>query len=369
MLFHSSVRKELARSFGGTLVVLSTVVMTMTLLRTVGDASRGTFNPADVLLIMGYTVLSDMPTILTLSLFIGILSMLTRMYRDSEMVIWFGSGAGLARVLPALLRFAWPVILMVAGLAIVILPWAFSRIEDLRFDYEKRGDIARIEPGQFQESTDGSRVFFIEKNSKNQQVGHNVFISTTEAGKETVTTGQKGSIEVRGTDKFLLLDNGQRLERSPGQADVTLTQFTQYGARVGRSEHASRDYAPTQSISTLQMLGSSDKSYQAELSWRFGLPLAAFNLVIIALSLASANPRAGKASNLGMAFLAFVVYFNLLVLGKSWIASAHISLLSYLLLVHGGIACIAGIWLFLRHHNVSWSDWIARSTHRRGGKR
>ena len=44
MLFHSSIRKELARSFGATLVVLVTVVMTMTLIRTLGEASRGTFN-------------------------------------------------------------------------------------------------------------------------------------------------------------------------------------------------------------------------------------------------------------------------------------------------------------------------------------
>lgn len=360
MLFHSSIRKELARSFGGTLVVLSTVVMTMTLLRTVGDASRGTFNPADVLLIMGYTVLSDMPTILTLSLFIGILSMLTRMYRDSEMVIWFGSGVGLARIFPALLRFAWPVVLIIAVLALLILPWAFSRIEDLRFDYEKRGDIARIEPGQFQEFADGTRVFFIEKDGKNQQIGHNVFISTIENGKETITTGQKGSIEVRGTDKFLLLDNGQRLERTSMQADVTLTQFEQYGARVGRDEHADRDAAPAQSIPTLAMLQSPNKTYQAELSWRFGLPLAALNLVVIALCLASANPRAGKANNLGMAFLTFVVYFNLLVLGKSWIASSNIGLAAYMVSVHGGIACIAAVWLFMRHRNITWSDWVGK---------
>ena len=71
MLFHSSLRKELARTFGATLVVLVTVVMTMTLIRTLGEATRGVFNPADVLIIMGYTVLSDLPTIVSLCLFIA----------------------------------------------------------------------------------------------------------------------------------------------------------------------------------------------------------------------------------------------------------------------------------------------------------
>ena len=59
MLFDSSIRKELARSFGATLVVLITVVMTMMLIRTLGQASRGSVAPADVMLVMGFTVLGD----------------------------------------------------------------------------------------------------------------------------------------------------------------------------------------------------------------------------------------------------------------------------------------------------------------------
>ena len=93
MLFHSSLRKELARSFGATLVVLTTIVMTMTLIRTLKQASRGSVNPQEVLMVMGYTVLSYLPPVLTLSLFIAIVGTLSRLYRDSEMVIWFSAGA------------------------------------------------------------------------------------------------------------------------------------------------------------------------------------------------------------------------------------------------------------------------------------
>jgi lipopolysaccharide export system permease protein len=46
------------------------------------------------MMVMGYTVLGHLPTILTLSLFIAIVGTLSRMYRDSEMVIWFTSGRG-----------------------------------------------------------------------------------------------------------------------------------------------------------------------------------------------------------------------------------------------------------------------------------
>ena len=71
MLFHSTIRKELARTFGATLVVLITIVMTIMLIRTLGLATRGIFNPQDVMMVLGYTVLGYLPTILTLSLFIA----------------------------------------------------------------------------------------------------------------------------------------------------------------------------------------------------------------------------------------------------------------------------------------------------------
>jgi len=121
MLFDSSLRKELARGFGATLVVLITVVMTMMLIRTLGQAARGSVAPADVMLVMGFTVLGQLPTILCLSLFIAIVGTLSRMYRDSEMAVWFASGQSLAAFLPPLLRFAAPSLLGIAVLALALV--------------------------------------------------------------------------------------------------------------------------------------------------------------------------------------------------------------------------------------------------------
>ena len=163
MLFHSSLRKELARSFGATLIVLVTVVMTMTLIRTLGQASRGSFNPSDVMMVMGYTVLTFMPNVMVMGLFVATVATLTRLYRDSEMVIWFGAGIGLRGLVAPLFRFCWPILLAVGVLALLVLPWANGQLEDIKIHYEQRGDLERVEPGRFQESADGSRVFFVEK--------------------------------------------------------------------------------------------------------------------------------------------------------------------------------------------------------------
>ncbi|MBK1682873.1 LPS export ABC transporter permease LptF [Rhodoferax fermentans] len=360
MLFHSSLRKELSRSFGATLVVLVTVVTTMTLIRTLGQASRGNFNPSDVTLVMGYTVLAYMPTLLTMSLFIAIIATLSRMYRESEMVIWFCSGKGLSTLLSPLMRFSWPVFALVAALALLVLPWSNQRIENLRDQYEQRGDLDRVEPGQFQESGNGNRVFFVEKTTEGQVTGSNVFIASTERGKETVTSARSGRIELLPQGPFLMLSNGQRLESTVGAQNLKVSDFELYGAKISSNVTGYDAITAVDTLTTLELLEKLTPLHLGELSWRLGLMLAAINLVIIGVAISSVNPRANKSANVVLALFTFVVYFNLLKLGQSWIAAGLLSFTSYLLLLHGGVFVMATLWLAKGHNNWHWKNLLPR---------
>lgn len=354
MLFHSSIRKELARSFGATLIVLATVVMTMTLIRTLGQASRGSFAPSDVMLVMGYTVLAYMPTILTMSLFIAVMASLSRMYRDSEMVIWLTSGQGLSALLGPMFRFAWPVLLGIAALALLVLPWSNQRIDTMKSQYERRGDLERIQPGQFQESAGGTRVFFVEKDPQNPQAGSNVFIATTEHGKQTVTSARRGRVESVGTSRFLMLDSGQRLENVIGKPDLKISEFEEYGTQVGANVLGADDYIAINTRPTLMLLEKLTPQNLAELSWRFGLILAALNFVVIGVAVSGVNPRAARSVNLVFAMFAFVLYYNLLNLGQSWIASGKFGLAGFMITLHGGTLVLALLWLAKAHNNWNW---------------
>ena len=123
MLFDSTLCKDLARSFGATLVVIMTIVLTMMLIRTLGQAAIGRISPQDVALLMGYIALGYLPIVLALSLFIAVVATLGRMYRDSEMAIWFASGVGLTRFVRPVLRVSLPVLLVIALLMLFVWPW------------------------------------------------------------------------------------------------------------------------------------------------------------------------------------------------------------------------------------------------------
>ena len=362
MLFHSSIRKELARNFGATLVVLVTVVMTMMLIRSLGQASRGSVNPSEVMMVMGYSVLGHLPTILTLSLFVAIVATLSRMYSDSEMVIWFSAGRGLGLFLGPLIRFAWPVLLVIALLALGVWPWSNRQIQDMKERFERRGDIERVSPGLFQESAGGNRVFFIDKDTRDSRTGKNVFISAIEHGNETITSARGGQIETVGEDRVLLLTNGQRIESLIGGTDLKISEFAEYGARIGPSSVDPALIVPSKStLPTLTLLQEPTPVNLGELAWRLGLALAAMNFVLIALAVASVNPRAGKGGNLMLALFSFVVYYNLINLGQSWIEVGKIGFSAFVLGLHGSVMLLGVLGLAKRHNQWNLRDLLGKS--------
>jgi lipopolysaccharide export system permease protein len=369
MLFQSSIRRELARSFGATFVVLITIVLTIVLIRTLGQASRGVVNPQDVLLFMAYAALGRLPTILTLSLFIAMVGTLSRMYRDSEMVVWLTSGRSLFSLVAPLFRFAWPVLLIVALTSLFVWPWTNQQTRDMQERYAGRSDIDRIAPGQFQESSGGSRVFFIDRDAKNseiptdQKASNNVFIAANEKGKSSITTARSGRIDIAGDKQVLVLENGQRLENENGKTNLKISNFEEYGSTVGNTSQQNSEASDAKLLSVPVLAKSPTRANLSELAWRLGLALAAVNFVVLAIALANVNPRGGRSGNLIFVLLTFVVYYNLVNLGQSWIFGGAISFGGFLVSLHGGVLLLGLLWLAKRNTN-----WTLRAAFRAGTK-
>ena len=361
MLFDSSIRKELARSFGATAVVLITVVMTMMLIRTLGQAYKGSVSPSDVMLVMGFTVLGQLPTILGLSLFVAIVGSLSRMYRDSEMVIWFAAGQGLASLLKPLLRFAWPVILITAVLALGVLPWSYQQIEQIKTQFQQRSDLDRIAPGEFQESAGGTRVFFVDKDSPSDMAASNVFVVSRDPGKESVTSAKGAHLAVIKGQRMVILEDGQRMETRSDDGSVRITEFKEYGVQVDNDNPVAIEEMAARSMPTKDLIGKDEPIARSVLAWRLGLPFAALNFVILGLAISSVNPRAGNSSSLMIALFAFIVYYNLMTLGESWVSANKIGMWGILGLLHGSILIVGVLVLLARHFRWSPRDLLQRS--------
>ena len=358
MLFHSSLRRELGRSFGASLLVLLTIVITMLLIRTLGLANRGSVNPEEILLVLTYTVIGRLPTVLTLALFIAVVSTLSRMYRDSEMVIWFASGKGIADFLKPVFRFAWPIISAIVVLVLLVWPWANAQTESLRDRYERRGDLERVAPGEFQESSSGRRVFFIEKDTADGAEGRNVFISNTSPeGQESITSARAGRVEWVRDQQLLMLEQGQRLEQGGTAPDtyVRISEFEAYGIQIGESPPVQGVAGGLKARSTWDLITQPHPANTGELTWRIGLGLTALNFTLMGVAVAAGNPRAGKSGNLLFMLFAFIVYYNLLNMGQSWVVTETVGWMPMMVGLHGTVFGLSVLWLLKRHLGWSWS--------------
>jgi len=243
-----------------------------------------------------------------------------------------------------------------------VWPWANQQIQDLRDRFEHRGDLQRVAPGQFQESASGKRVFFIDKGTDNGKVGRNVFISALEGDRQSVTAARSGRIESLHGDSFLMLDKGQRLELVNAGTDLKLSDFEEYGSRIGDGDLGVVEAPPAATRPTLSLISQPSRQNWGELAWRLGRPLTAINLVLIALVVASANPRAGRSSSQALALFTFFLYYNLLNLGNSWIAAGLLGFAPFLLAVHGGALLLGLAWLTLRNRGWHWRQLLPQRT-------
>ena len=76
---------------------------------------------------------------------------------------------------------------------------------------------------------------------------------------------------------------------------------------------------------------------------------AAANFVLLALTLSSVNLRVGRSGNPLFALFAFVVYYNLLNLGQSWVDHGRVRVGVLMLALHGGALLLGLLWLGKRH--------------------
>lgn len=362
MLFDTSVRRELARSFGATLVVLMTIVLTLGLVRTVGAAAQGKVSAQDVLLLLGFSGISQLAPLLALSMFIAVVHTLGRIWRDSEMVIWNSAGISLLRFMRPVIRMSWLVCIAVAALVLFVTPWMNRQAAELVQRFSERSDLSRVTPGVFQVSRDGRSVFFIERDREGEQqeaptTARSVFIHTQTSERETLTTAGSGELKTQPDGRYLALTQGHRMDREVDGSQSVQASFDRALVRIGDAPTSSRTDLPPKTMPTWDLLQLDTPAAHGELSWRFGLALASVNLLVLGVVLSVSNPRKPSQWGVLFALLSFVLYFNLINLSQSWVQTQRLSLWGGLLILHGSAAALAWLLLWWRAESVGSRLW------------
>jgi len=334
MVFQRAFRREFAHSAAGVFVALFAIMISIQVIRLLGDAAAGKVESEAVMALLGFAALNYSASLLSLTLFVAVLLSLSRSYRDSEMIVWFSSGLSLTAWMRPVAVFAAPLLVAVTVLSLLLSPWSYRTSAEYREKIKVRSDASQVAPGSFKEAASTDRVVFVEAVGEDQTTVRNVFISSEQQGKLGVTVGSRGYQETaENGDRFMILEEGRRYEVVPGTPEFRIMKFDTYALRVETREARGieRTVAGTP---TLELLASTERHDRAELLYRLNVPISAIVLALLAIPLSFVNPRAGRSANLILALLIYVVYGNLLTTTQAWVAQGKISFATGLVSVH-----------------------------------
>ena len=311
---------------GAVFTTLFTIVITVMLIRILGDAAGGRVASGDVVALLGFAALIYLPVILSLTAFVSVLLVVARSYQDSEMIVWFASGLSLMRWIRPVMAIGIPLVLLTASLSLWLTPWASRLSAEYKETFKNREDISRISPGKFQESASGDRIFFVEGLSSDTRNVENVFVSQSRDKNNSVVVAQVGSINVdaRG-DKLLELRNGHRYDGTPGTPDFQTMDFGRYVIVISGSHREIEDIKSSRVLPTAALIAAPVPSNMAELLWRISLPIMCLLQMLLAIPLGFVNPRRGRTLNLMIALVLAISYLNSLGIVQAAVGQGRLS--------------------------------------------
>lgn len=309
-------------------LVLMVVALTSRFIQYLGQAVAGELAGDVLLMLMFYRLPEFLLVILPLALFLGILLALGRMYAESEMVILLSSGLSQWRLTLLTQLTALSVVLLMALIALQLMPWGVRNTEALKQSQSELTEIDLIVAGQFQSFGDGGRVTYAENivDSDAGRALQNVFIAI-DPGNEAEGDPDSGlrivlaqsarpELDQRSGARFMRLEQVLQYEGLPGRADFKVGQFDVQALRLPEAEPFELEAEEAAMLATGELFARSDLASQAELQWRLSMILLVPIVTLMAVPLSRVGPRQGRYGKLLPGTLLYAGYFVLLQLSR-----------------------------------------------------
>jgi len=340
--------RETLKSQIAILFILLLIFFCQNLVRVLGDAVDGNIPTNLVLSLLALGVPKMAQLILPLSLFLGLLMTLGRLYTESEITVMHACGLGKRTLIIAAMILA----LLTSAVAAVNVfwagPWA-SRYQDVVVNEAKANpSIAGLAEGQFKPSQDGNAVLFIG-NVKGSTF-NDVFLAQLRPNgnqRPSVVVAEHGNIvQQKDGSQVVTLDKGTRFEGTALLRDFRITDFTDYKAVIGHRTVAA-DNTESEQMSMQTLWESDDPDARAEFHWRLTLVVSVALMALLVVPLSVVNPRQGRVLSMLPAILLYLIFFLLQTSLRSNAGKGKLDPMLWLWLVNGvyfAIALALNLW-------------------------
>lgn len=334
MIIQRYLQREILATFIGVALLLSLIFLSGTFMRVLSDASAGTYPAAVVFKLFALKSIGNLAFILPLTFFIAVLLALGRFYRDSEMTVLYACGIGPEQIYRSVMRVALVVALLLVFLALYLALWSKERSHQIFDEVRSRSQVEGIAAGRFNKVGAGDELVYVESVSSDHGELSNVFAYGKPDQIQQLLTARVAYQQDTYGQRYLVFVDGNRYEGQPGAADFKVITFQEHGIRLAERDVVTSE-PPRQAISSLDLWHSSAAADVAELHWRLAVPISAILFGLLAVPLSRTSPREGRYGRLFIAILVYIVYNNMLTVGKTFITRGEVNPVAGLWWVHG----------------------------------
>jgi lipopolysaccharide export system permease protein len=342
--------KDLLSTLLSVWAVIVVIIVSRKFIKILDLAVDGQVANDTLLTILGLKIIVASVTFLPAALFMTVLMVLGRMYRDQEMSAISSAGGGAITIYRAVFLLVVPLTLLTIGLSFYVSPWAAEQTQAIIKKDGESADIRGIAAGRFSEYSQGELVFYVESISSDK-IMHKVFVQNRKKGNAAIITAESASIQDLSDGRFVVFEQGQRTEGRPGALNYVIEEFVEYAVRL--EDKISAVSSPREAVATELLWHSLVGRDKAELQRRFHVPVSLLLLSFLAVPLAQISPRGGVYGNMLAGFLIYFSYGNLASVSQSWVTTeaipAWLGVIGINLLL-----LLSGLFLLAKYYGWQW---------------
>lgn len=319
------IAKELLVACTSVLFILLIIVLSTELVHLLKWVSQGVIPVSALLAFISNSLLEFTVVLIPLSMLMGILIAFGRLYRDSEMAAIMSAGIGPVQWYRPLLMIAIPSTILVLVLMLFVRPMITLQRAQIFAEIQSKAEVDTLLVGQFNRASKGGGVLFLESSDQDSKKIDNVFFQQHDEGENHVdlatTTTSFYNEEGR---RYMMMHDGTHYVGAAGEAEFKIVKYKDYGIHIVKKQVVADLTEKSKSI--VQLWYSDIPKDQAELQWRFALPIATIIVAFMALPLSHTDPRSGRYGKLAAALILYLLYSNFLGVGKTWIVQQKVPL-------------------------------------------
>ncbi|WP_127958699.1 LPS export ABC transporter permease LptF [Serratia microhaemolytica] len=304
--------RETLKSQVAILFILLLIFFCQNLVRVLSDVVDGSLPTNLVFSLLALNVPKMAQLILPLSLFLGLLMTLGRLYTESEITVMHACGLGKRTLISAAMLLAVLTSLVAAANVFWLSPWAAGSQDEVIAEARANPSLAGLAEGRFHPSPDGSAVLFIGDVEGNSF--QDVFLAQLRPSgnfRPSIVVAERGVVRQKADgSQEATLKQGTRFEGSALLRDFRITDFADYQVIIGHRP-VSIDNNQTDQLSMRQLSRSAQPDARAEFHWRLTLVLSVALMALMVVPLSVVNPRQGRVLSMLPAVLLYLIFFLL----------------------------------------------------------